>query len=690
MKNISKYIFSSLALAASAMLTGCGDSFLEPDPMSFYEPTTTFASVAGLESALSQCDSQLKFMYVDGNGNVLTTNTHYLTSDIFLYAKTDAGDPEDDIARKLSPTTFLGGGGDGNARGLYWNRSWDGIKFANTVLSYIDKVKDLDDATRDEYRGRALFHRAYHYYNLVLMFGDIPLITKLPEVAKNNYTSTSKQAIMEMLVHDLEIAAKGVKPQKQQSVWGVVNQEACKHLLIKCYLAVGEFKKAEDTATDLINNHGLALMKQNFGQFYQGNEKTWKVTNNVMWDLMRGENIINGANTETILPILNYHDQQFTQYMSMRSNFMHWSNGIIQDPSNSCAGDRWDKAPGVNFARTNARYNEDQDWLRAIGRGIGCGRTSRYYNLALWADVDAETKTDPKKIKASDIDWQDLRHNRDMGNWLEPTDIRYNNPVSSFYGQNYRLWVTDNDVDNEGNPHTLPTGTLLVSDTIRSWYPTPLWKLYILDKSAEENPGATQFNGATKGSEPSNGNLYLFRLAETYLLRAEARFYQGNPTGAADDVNEVRRRANARKMFTTVTIGDILDERARELYMEEFRQLEMCRISWCLARSGKPDEFGNTYDIKTWDKQQGTDAAGGSYWYQRCIRYNIFNQGEIVSAKKLNYRVDKKNLFWPVPNSAITANFKGQMRQNFGYDGYDESIPMFTNWEEAVADETKE
>ncbi len=199
--------------------------------------------------------------------------------------------------------------------------------------------------------------------------------------------------------------------------------------------------------------------------------------------------------------------------------------------------------------------------------------------------------------------------------------------------------------------------------------------------------GANQFNGATKGNSVSNGNLYLFRLAETYLLRAEAKFYQGNPIGAAEDVNVVRRRANAKKMFTTVTIGDIADERARELYLEEWRQPELTRISWCLARSGQPDEWGETYNLSTWDKQSGTDLNGGSYWYKRTTRYNIFNHGPIVSNKELNYQVDKRNLFWPIPNSAITANTGARLRQNYGYDGYDEAIPMFTNWEEAVADE---
>ena len=75
------------------------------------------------------------------------------------------------------------------------------------------------------------------------------------------------------------------------------------------------------------------------------------------------------------------------------------------------------------------------------------------------------------------------------------------------------------------------------------------------------------------------------------------------------------------------------------------------------------------------------------YWYKRTTRYNIFNHGSIISNKELNYRVDKRNLFWPVPNSAITANIGAQLRQNYGYDGYDDSVFMFDNWEDAVADE---
>ena len=467
----------------------------------------------------------------------------------------------------------------------------------------------------------------------------------------------------------MEFAVEHVPPQREIGYIGTVNQEACKQLLIKCYLVLGRYQEAEQLATDLINNHGLALMTAPFGtDVPSGNPETWPVQRNVLWDLHRGVNVTSAENTEMIMPILNYYTEGFISYPQMRAMCVHWSNGIIIDPHNV-------GAPCYNYARNAAEYDPTMDYVRALGRGIGCFRTSYHYNQTIW-NYDGET------------DWQDLRHNRQVGNWVEMTDLKYNKPGSAFYGQNLMLYAPEDwGWNEEKNEPIVKKGQLLFSDTIRSWYPTPLYKVYILDQAAEENQGANQFNGATNGNATSNGNLYLFRLAETYLLRAEAKFYQGNAAGAAEDVNVIRRRANAKKMFTTVTIGDICDERARELYLEEWRQPELTRISWCLARSGRPDEWGETYDLATWDKQSGTDLNGGSYWFKRTTRYNIFNHGPINSGKELNYRVDKRNLFWPVPNSAITANTGAQLRQNYGYDGYDPNIPMFDNWQDAVADE---
>lgn len=656
------------AMLAAISLTGCGDKFLEQDPLSFYEPTTTYSTEAGLQAALAQCDKQLKTYRIDGNWNNVGIFTNYLMSDVGMYAKTDMGGGfQDNFDAKLTPTSGMASGGDANYMQRFWDQGYSMVKYANTILTYIDDVKGLSDELRDAYKGRAYFHRAYAYYNLALQFGDIPLVTKLISVPKRNYASTSKEAIFKMLVHDLEFAAAHVPTQSKMNYVGQVNQEACIHLLVKCYLAIGEYAKAESVATDLINNHGLKLMTEPFGtKQLSGEENTWKVTRNVVWDLHRTPNIADPSNKETIMMISNSNDQDFTTYNVMRACFVHWSNSVIRDPHGMAT-------PGNNIARNNNNYNATLDWVRVAGRGIAVNRTSYYYNKTIW-NYDGET------------DWQDLRHNREVGNWMEMEDFKYNNPSSECYGQNYQLYATE-DYIKDGKV-LVKKGDLLCSDTIRSWYPTPLYQVYILDTPNENNMGANQFQGAS--GKGANGDMYLFRLAETYLLRAEARLYQGNAKGAADDVNAIRKRANAKKMYTTVNIGDIMAERARELYLEEFRQAEMVRVSWCLARSGVADEWGNTYNLSNWDKQEGTDLKGGSYWYQRCVNYNVFNhsygKGQ-QGNQTFEYKINKHNMFWPVPNSAITANNQGTLRQNFGYDGYDDSIKMWDNWEDAVADE---
>ena len=58
---------------------------------------------------------------------------------------------------------------------------------------------------------------------------------------------------------------------------------------------------------------------------------------------------------------------------------------------------------------------------------------------------------------------------------------------------------------------------------------------------------------------------YMFRLAETYLIRAEARYMSGRIHEAENDLNLIRIRANCSIMIRDVTLRDIREERIREL-----------------------------------------------------------------------------------------------------------------------------
>ncbi|WP_093024670.1 RagB/SusD family nutrient uptake outer membrane protein [Pustulibacterium marinum] len=77
----------------------------------------------------------------------------------------------------------------------------------------------------------------------------------------------------------------------------------------------------------------------------------------------------------------------------------------------------------------------------------------------------------------------------------------------------------------------------------------------------------------------------LMRLGETYLLKAEAQFKQGDLSGAATSINALRNRANAPMVAASdINLDFILDERVRELIGEENRRMELMRTGTLLDR----------------------------------------------------------------------------------------------------------
>jgi hypothetical protein len=123
----------------------------------------------------------------------------------------------------------------------------------------------------------------------------------------------------------------------------------------------------------------------------------------------------------------------------------------------------------------------------------------------------------------------------------------------------------------------------------------------------------------------------LMRLGETYLLRAEARFKQSNPGGAADDINALRTRANATLISAgDVTLDFILDERARELLAEENRRMTLVRTGTLVNRA---------------------QTLNGTA---------IIANGNIETTNGLT----SKNLLLPIPQSEIDLNKDAVLEQN--------------------------
>lgn len=146
-------------------------------------------------------------------------------------------------------------------------------------------------------------------------------------------------------------------------------------------------------------------------------------------------------------------------------------------------------------------------------------------------------------------------------------------------------------------------------------YVYPNWAKFGTDKHIAQKPD----NGYVR-------DFYLIRLPETYFLRAEAYLGKSRTDLAADDLNVVRRRAKAPLVAATdVNIDYILDERARELYGEEFRMMTLTRLGKLYERTKK-------------------------YGYERAQE-----------------SVQTFNNLMPIPQTAIDRNVGAQMINNPGY-----------------------
>jgi hypothetical protein len=170
------------------------------------------------------------------------------------------------------------------------------------------------------------------------------------------------------------------------------------------------------------------------------------------------------------------------------------------------------------------------------------------------------------------------------------------------------------------NPATLPKGkklgdtlfTVFTKESVsnRLWPSTRKWDW----TSAIDPTGGTQW-----GDQP-----YL-RLAETYLLLAEAQFKQGELSEAATTINALRSRAGAQTITAAqVTLDAILDERSRELLTEEQRR-------YTLLRTGT--------------------------WFDRTKKYNP------LAAPVITLR----DTLLPIPQTVIDGNLTKPMPQNPGF-----------------------
>lgn len=230
MKAITKKYKLLALMAGTLWLTGCSDFLTESDPSNF-TVENYFTKPAHARSSVNAIYASLRDPMGSGFGGGTWMMTEFATG----LAGTDLGQAVNSYFIKDLQNTSDNGYGVG-----YWSSYYKGIGNANLSIAKIPAIT-MDEAEKKRVLGEAYFLRAWYYFNLVQMFGNIPLVTEpinLQSEQLYQSPSTAEQ-VYALIVSDLKAAEASGLPWTDVS--GKVSLGAVKSLLAKVYLTMAGF-----------------------------------------------------------------------------------------------------------------------------------------------------------------------------------------------------------------------------------------------------------------------------------------------------------------------------------------------------------------------------------------------------------------------------------------------------------------
>lgn len=233
-------------------LSSCSD-FLEQNPKDNLSEGDFFKTAADITSAVNGTYSALQ------GGNIY--GSWYVFGEI----------PSDNTRNQLSGSVttqdefdkFYIDTQNGMISG-FWNEAYKTINRANTVLERIDGIA-IDADLAKQYKLECKFIRALMYFNLVRVYGDVPLVLKKINIAESyEILREPKENVYQQIIADLkEAQALPVSyPSKED---GRATQGAAKALLGEVYMTLHNYKDAESILGEVINSGRYSLLENTPG-----------------------------------------------------------------------------------------------------------------------------------------------------------------------------------------------------------------------------------------------------------------------------------------------------------------------------------------------------------------------------------------------------------------------------------------
>lgn len=606
-----KRIYILILLSLLIQISCNENTFLLEEPKDAIYAENLFQTHTGFESSLNSVYSFMRQLYIRGDTR---------TRDQLWAQNTD-----NVMTRTHDINWFTGISPGWSEVGDVYNWLYKIINTTNMIINRAEGDVDWEGSSEEENLknrrsviGQARVGRAWAYRLLIYAFGPVPLSTEeiTGETYSNEWDRNSIEEIKAQMEQDLLTGVEYLEffGQNQTHLSGA----AARHYLGELYLSMGEFQKAVDILAPLCNSSEYNLVNSRFGRTAN------QTDGNLIIDMFRTP-YREGGNTESIFVFANGVALPGSEAFALMNSY-------------------------IGEYRSYSRIGKTAEWWSLYGGNSRCRYHFTPYSMSNKADYELYSKYKDT--------WSNPNNRHYIERWLwkntdgrdnflyEDSDIRgHHTSIRRFfvYDWNQDGDITDTPafpVDSAITQHSDKIYTLkgddgyYIGDTIYTYFafnPSDIGSVQWYNKHTYlySRKWEVEMDYTTNDWNSQNDwhTVVHLRLADSYLLYAEALFMNGNTTEAAEWINKVRERSGASSIDAgQLSIDFILDERSRELVSEELRKIT-------LLRTGK--------------------------YLERTRKYNPLSMHYVQDHHKL----------YPFPAIAIDANKDKVMDQNLGYGG---------------------
>src|SRR6478735_10018303 len=250
-----------------ALLAGC-QKYLDKPLLGVYSNNSFYQTKDQAIQAINAAYQPLSFTSA-------TTNPVWVFGDVASDDAVKGGNPGDqndiELIDRFNITPINGNLGN------EWGTLYEGITRCNMVLAKIPDIA-MDDATKTRILGEARFLRAWYYFNLVIIFGEVPVILEPLNSDQLQIPQSPVKDIYESVIEpDLKLAFANLPASYTGADIGRATSGAAMALLAKAYLYQGKWDSSATASSSVINSNQYQLAPlytQNFSPLYKNNTES--------------------------------------------------------------------------------------------------------------------------------------------------------------------------------------------------------------------------------------------------------------------------------------------------------------------------------------------------------------------------------------------------------------------------------